>query len=415
MSSDDDGAEAPKDIAERAPTPRQPIGALIPLDEVVGLARERNITAAEAQVRLQWQQRAPALVDAAQASLGEAFGGVWIDPSDGDRVKIGVTALQSGNTKLSAVARGAAETVGLLEAHDVVRVQHSLHELERANAWLSDEVARVNQGASEHLSAGLRIDRNAVYLHVPVSGDLSAEQRALVALASATLDDALVIDARANKYSAYACTYPFCDPPLRGGIRIMNAAKSCTGGFVARSNVDNKLYMMTAGHCGFGAQGVWWTDFQDSSAHNIGSTWHWEWNSGGDMSIITVDNVAGWSPRGWVEVTAGPFTTANSQYPITSTNWSVTGQRVCTTGSFFGRSDCGIVQELSVTATYGGVTVNNLAQTNLCGINGDSGAPIYSSNVAYGMLVAGTPGQCDILYQGIRWAEAVLNVKLILN
>ena len=51
-------------------------------------------------------------------------------------------------------------------------------------------------------------------------------------------------------------------------------------------------------------------------------------------------------------------------------------------------------------ATYGGVTVNNLAQTNLCGINGDSGAPIHASNVACGMLVAGTPGECDILYRG---------------
>ena len=294
-------------------------------------------------------------------------------------------------------------------------MRHSFQELDRANGWLSAEVARVNQGSSEYLSAGLRVDRNAVYLHVPASGDLSAAQRALVAAASASLGDALVIDARANKYSARACSYPFCDPPLRGGIRIMNAAKSCTGGFVARSNVDSKLYMMTAGHCGDGAQGVWWTNFPNNTAHNLGSTWHWEWNSGGDMSIISIDNVAGWSPRGWVEVTAGPFTTAAPQYPITSTDWSVVGQRVCTTGSFFGRSDCGVVEELSVTATYGDVTVNNLAQTNLCGIPGDSGAPIYSSNVAYGMLVAGTPGECDILYQGIRGAEGVLNVKLILN
>jgi hypothetical protein len=331
-SGDDDGAEAATAVAAGAPSTTSTTVAPISPDEVMGLARERNITAAEAQVRLQWQQRAPALVDAAKASLGEAFGGVWIDPLDGDRVKIGVTALTSSNTRLTATASIAAATVGLQDAHDVVPVRHALHELEQANAWLSSEIARVNQGAPEHLSAGLRVDHNAVYLHVPGSGNLSAEQRALVASASARLRDAVVIDARANKYSAYACTYPFCDPPLRGGIRIMNAAKSCTAGFIAHSNVDSKLYVMTAGHCGDGAQGVWWTDFPDGSAHNIGSTWHWEWNSGGDMSITTIDNVAGWSPRAWVEVTSGPFTSANSQYPITSTNWSVTGQRVCTTG-----------------------------------------------------------------------------------
>ncbi|WP_162907009.1 hypothetical protein [Allorhizocola rhizosphaerae] len=86
--------------------------------------------------------------------------------------------------------------------------------------------------------------------------------------------------------------------------------------------------------------------------------------------------------------------------------------RICTTGAFFGRSDCGYVLQLGVTATYGGVTVKNLGRGNFRGVGGDSGAPMYAKHTAYGLQVAGY-SMCDSLYQGIRAAENKLNVDVL--
>jgi hypothetical protein len=374
---------------------------------VQDLATERGISLAEARERIGWQRLAPRLVDEAAARLGDRFGGVWVDGTDRDRVKIGVRGDGTG------VARRAATTVGLGDAVDTVAVGHSMSELERGNAWLGTRIAAVNTGAAATLTAGIRPDLNAIELQLPVRGTVTPAQAALVDQARQRLTGMLRIGTYVGQATARACSYPYCDPPLRAGIRIANSGRGCTGAFIARSRVDSTLYQFTAGHCVAGGfTDTWYTHFPNGSVHAIGPRHNHRFSGSGDMAILRINNPTGWHPRAWVYVTSGPDTTTDTTYHLSSDGTSVVGMRICTTGAFFGRSDCGTVTQLGVTATYLGVTVRGLGRGSFCGTGGDSGAPMYASHVAYGLQVAGF-SRCDSLYQGIHAAENAMNVNVL--
>ena len=49
---------------------------------------------AQAEIRLSWQETVPSLNEALSSQLPAAiFGGIWIAPNDGDRVKVSVVGL----------------------------------------------------------------------------------------------------------------------------------------------------------------------------------------------------------------------------------------------------------------------------------------------------------------------------------
>nr|MDT0657169.1 S1 family peptidase [Micromonospora sp. DSM 115978] len=378
--------------------------------ETLSFARERGITPDEAERRLGWQALAPDLAEGLDRDLKDRFGGVWIAVDRGDRVRIGVAGEVTG--EIAEIVKRTAESVGLREGYDIGAVRNPLARLDEANDWLADGLEKVNADARVTLTAGVRTDLNAVELQVPPSSQLTEQQRALVVEARERLAGLLVLGDAVGNATPRACAYPYCDPPLRGGIRITHPNAGCTGAFIAKSKVDDKLYQFTAGHCAYQNYTNWSTRFTNNSVHVIGPVWTWWWYSGGDMAILRINNVPGWNPQPWVMVTSGPDTTANSTYPIKSDKTSVLGMRICTTGAYYGRSDCGYVTQLNVTATYGGVTVKHLGRGSFCGTGGDSGAPMYAKNVAYGLQVAGY-SECDSLYQGIRAAETKLNVNVL--
>ena len=377
--------------------------------EAGGFARERGISLDEARQRLSWQQVAPDLGERLDPALGARYGGIWIDVRDGDRIKVGV--VDGPDAETSAAVRQAAEELGVIEGYDLVPVRYPMAELEGDNDWLGAEIARVNRDTSATLTAGLRPDLNAVELQAPVDGVLTTAQQELIGEATDRLGDRLVAGSYQGRPTARGCAYPYCDPPLRGGIRITNGA-GCTGAFVAQSKVDDKLYQFTAGHCAPNHYSNWSTKFTDGSSHVVGPVWTWWWHGGGDMAILRINNVPGWNPKAWVYVTDGPDTTADSTYHISSDKLSVLGMRICTTGAYYGRSDCGYVTQLGLTMTYDNVTVHHLGRASFCGTQGDSGSPMYALHVAYGLQVAGF-SECDSVYQGIRAAETVLNVNVL--
>jgi hypothetical protein len=396
--------------APAAPTAPAAVAADEYDGETLAFAKERGITPAEAERRLGWQQVAPDLAERLEGDLKDRFGGVWIATDRGDLVRVGVTGEVTRD--VADIVERAAEAVGLKEGYDVGAVRHPLARLDEANDWLADGLEKVNADAPATLTAGIRTDLNAVELQVPPSSKLTEGQRTLVAEARQRLAGLLVLTDSVGDATPRACAYPYCDPPLRGGIRINHPNAGCTGAFIAKSKVDDKLYQFTAGHCAYLNYTNWSTRFTNNSVHVIGPVWTWWWYSGGDMAILRINNVPGWNPQPWVLVTNGPDTTANSTYPIKSDKLSVLGMRICTTGAYYGRSDCGYVTQLNVTATYGGVTVKKLGRGSFCGTGGDSGAPMYAKHVAYGLQVAGY-SECDSLYQGIRAAETKLNVNVL--
>lgn len=390
-----------------------------PIDPVTrSIVQERGISVAEAKLRSDWQIRGAALEELAAKRLGVRFGGVWIGVQD-DRVKLGVVAVD-------ATGRAAAEdliaTADLADGADTVSVRYALSQLEAANRWIGDRLQAANAGQRHTMMTGLRPDLNAVEMTLPSGRPMSTAQRSLVDDAVARFGPMLRFAVGSGRLVPTSCGYPYCDVPLRAGIRIYSRNGSrtsiCTGGFLARSNSDQTLYMFTAGHCvRDGFTGTWFTRLTNGSEVAIGPVHNWQFafngDQGGDMAIIKVNDPGYWMARAWVFVTAGADTVRNEAYPIYGITGSRMHERICTTGGSYGRTDCGRITGLNQTATYNGQTIRQLGRSNLCTAGGDSGGPVYSNGLARGLNVAAdgvTP--CDSYFQGISAAQAWLRVTV---
>ena len=245
---------------------------------VTTLASDLGISIREAQRRLGWQEPALQLAGELERVLGDRYGDLWFDPADGGRVKVGIVG---GDTTTAArlIARRKLTAVT-----DLVPVRHSYAELRRAAAWLTAETARANPRPASRLVTGLRVwrlpNRNTVELDLPRGQPLTAAQRATVAEARRRLGDTLTLGAWSGWTHDLACAWlgdEFdCDPPLRGGVMLYlrNAVGGydyqCTAGFNARSTVDAKWYVMTAGHCGAPGQTFYVYQPRDAHFHVLG-------------------------------------------------------------------------------------------------------------------------------------------------
>jgi streptogrisin C len=397
---------------------------------VTTLAADLGISIRQAQQRLGWQEPAMALAGELEWALGDRYGDLWFDPADGGRVKVGIVG---GDTALAArlIARRKLTTVT-----DLVPVRHSYAELQQAAAWLTAETARANPASGKDLTVWRLPDKNAVELDLPRGQRLTAAQQATVAEARGRLGDKLTFGTWSGQARDLSCAWGGgefdCDPPLRGGVMMYTRNASggydaqCTVGFNAKSTVDAKWYVLTAGHCGSPGTTFYVYQRRTGRFHVLGHMHRCIWGEPGsgcvyaaddDEGIITIDNVPGWDPKPWVYVHAwtGPVagTTTDPGYPIYGTEGSRLGRRVCVSGAISGTS-CGNVEQLG-----GG----GLARVDLCADHGDSGAPIFSYQKARGLLKGANgaepgqpaPGRCqDRLYQGITEATQRLHVAVAL-
>jgi streptogrisin C len=422
------GKPMPAAVRSAAAGDRPPYLADLADPGVTTLASDLGISIREAQQRMGWQEPAIALAGELERALGERYGDLWFDPRTG-RVEVGVV----GGRDTAALAARLIARRKLTAVTDLVAVRHSYAELKQAAAWLTAETARANPRARNGLVKGLTVwrlpDKNAVELDLPRGQRLTTAQQATVAAARRRLGSKLTFGTWAGRMHDLACAWSGgefdCDPPLRGGVMLYirsgtSYIPQCTVGFNAKSTVDGKWYVMTAGHCGPPGRTFYVYQRRTLQWHVLGHMHNCVWgdpNSGcvysgdDDEGIITIDNVPGWNPKPWVFVHAWvgpvPGTTENPGYPIYGTGGSRLGMRVCVSGGVSGTS-CGNVEVLG-----GG----SLARVNLCTTHGDSGAPIFSGQKAYGLL-KGTNNPddpCeDRLYQGITEATQRLHVAVAL-
>jgi hypothetical protein len=187
----------------------------------------------------------------------------------------------------------------------------------------------------------------------------------------------------------------------------------CTTGPIVRSNSDNKLYVMTAGHCIADAAGTTWRErFSNGALHPIGTGHSYFLGGRDDEGLITINNPAGWTPRAEIFVAASAQTTFDATYAVSGTGGSVFGMRVCKAGAFYGTS-CGQVIGLNATAPNG---IEGLGEADYYGGSGDSGAPIFSGHIVYGIheshIPTNVPASDTCYYVGITAAANHLNVHV---
>jgi streptogrisin C len=429
-------SQAPPAAAGGKPMPAgwPPYRAAATDPAVTTLARDLGISIREAQQRMGWQEPAIELAGELERALGDRYGDLWFDPHTG-RVKVGIV----GGRDTAALAARLIARRKLTSVTDLVAVRHSYAELSQAAAWLTAETAKANPRARNGLVKGLTVrrlpDKNAVELDLPRGQRLTTAQQATVSAARRRLGGRLTLGTWSGQMRDLACYWAFgefhCDPPLRGGVMMYirsgtSYIAQCTVGFNAKSTVDGKWYVMTAGHCGSPGTTFYVYQPRDRQFHVLGHmhncVWGGDpncvWSSNDDEGIITIDNVPGWEPKPWVFVHAwvglnGDRTTENPSYPIYGTGGSSQHMRVCVSGGVSGTS-CGNVESFT--------GVGGLAQVDLCGEPGDSGAPIFSGQKAYGLLkgvnlseTGKRPPACqDRLYQGITEATQRLHVAVVL-
>ena len=106
------------------------------------IAAEQHVTLAQAEIELSWQQAVPSLNTAISRQLpASTFGGIWIAPKDGDRVKVGVVGLIPG---VRAIVMQAVRAVGLSRATDLVPVKYSIGQLVSADNWLTVQLDKLS-------------------------------------------------------------------------------------------------------------------------------------------------------------------------------------------------------------------------------------------------------------------------------
>jgi hypothetical protein len=208
-------------------------------------------------------------------------------------------------------------------------------------------------------------------------------------------------------------------------------------------------YILTAGHCvtepiyKYPPDPIKTAWYVDHSAHQIGlgHNTSYFYNTGapksGDAGIVSIsypNAVNGqWGPlHAWVLVRWGscepggcPAPTYDEQYYMSDYIHDIDqaiNDRVCTTGTTTGSSDCGRVSSTYNSVDYGteGMDVDGqshhwiygIAKTNVCNAPGDSGGPVYAGHIAYGTQSGYTSNACAMTYYPILWAGTDLNIHL---
>src|SRR5262245_10514172 len=145
---------------------------------VAQLAADWRLSLDEATARIARQDAVAALAEDLSATLGDRFGGLWVDHARGGQVTVGTT--DGSSDEVVELAR----RYGLDELLTVHQVRYGQSTLDGIAARLADGLGDANDGARTPVSAGLRTDLNQVELTLPT--DATPVQRAYVAAAAET-------------------------------------------------------------------------------------------------------------------------------------------------------------------------------------------------------------------------------------
>ena len=407
------------------PTQEDPALQRIAVSYYVGKYR---VDPEEAQRRLAVQDRASGIEDELARLLGDQYAGIWYDHSDRGRLKIGLT--RRAEAHLDRV-RSLLDRYGIAAETDLVAVRYSVAELETRQHAIRNRIAGMIESAHASTSYNTRLNKVVVTAIAELSADEAAKLKVLGELPEVSIRRVEVSSLAGKPLS---CNITFCDPPLRGGREMIGKHGLCTIAFVARDRIDpGRFWALTAGHCIYLTGDTSWSArdemgrvilFGTAAFYTYADTSA----SGADAGIVSINgpcNFCYWfnpPPIPAVVVKGSGQTTYDPNYAIHTTSFSSLGQILCRTGRTTG-TECGEVSNLGADETqiFDGVLyyMRNMGELDVCGAeSGDSGGPLYKRGRAFGIYSGGAdagPAYCFESYQGVRGAEKVMNVDVLLT
>jgi streptogrisin C len=291
-----------------------------PAELLQAVQRDLGLNADQARVRLASDLKSSEIAEQAKATLGDAFGGAWIDQSSG-RLTVAVTrsglSVTGADTKV--VKNSLTQLNGTKSVLDLMNAPESIA------SWRVDEKSN---------SVVIEVNKN--------TRDAAAEQ--FIATAKSLNPAVAVEEVTENAKPLY---------DIRGGDAIyMGSGGRCSLGFAVSGGY------VTAGHCGTTGTSV--------SGYNRVAQGTFAGSSfpGNDYSWVRTNS--NWTSRPWVNRYNGTNVT------ITGSQAAAVGASICRSGSTTGWH-CGTVQALNQSVRYSQGTVSGLTRTNVCAEPGDSG------------------------------------------
>lgn len=379
-----------------APDPREATvaGHVIEDAEVDDYAGRHNVSASVARRAIALQARVSELHRRASEEFPETFGGLWMEPGAHERVVVAFTRDAEASVSQLRQRFFRPET---LTAHQVV---YSSRQLRQWSGQLLDEFEQLrDRGVT---GWGVQERLNAIRVHVHEASPEA--ERAIRQKLGAQVPLHVVVAGRpANRSippSNLACEVPYhsCNP-IRGGTTLHldgfgQDVADCTIGFNARRLTDSSPFFLTAGHCA--DTGYFHSLARVESGNILQSV-----SGCADAQRMAVRS--GWSTSRWVIWSDELNTFIRHAFQIhdvfpgdgNCARRGAVGETVelCTTGAVYapwGGTSCGPVVsgEWQVVGLTGGILTNQILFEG-CGVGGDSGAPVFRADTAYGLQIGG--------------------------
>ncbi len=315
-----------------------------PAELLQAVERDLGLNADQARVRLASDLKSSELAEQAKASLGDAFGGAWIDQGSG-RLTVAVTrpGLSVTGADVKVVKNSLTQLNGTKTVLDLVDAPTSI------TGWRVDPASN---------TVVVEVNRN--------TRDAAAEK--FIATAKSLSTAVTVAEVTESPTTLY---------DLRGGDAIyMSGGGRCSLGFSVAGGY------VTAGHCGRTGTAV------SGSNRVAAGTFAGSSFPGNDYAWVRTNS--NWTPRPWVNRYNGTNVT------VRGSQQAAVGASICRSGSTTGWR-CGTVQAHNQSVRYSQGTVSGLTRTNACAEPGDSGGS-WVAGSGFGQaqgVTSGGSGNCS--------------------
>ncbi|WP_394614205.1 S1 family peptidase [Lentzea sp. JNUCC 0626] len=305
--------------------------------------RDLGLNADQARVRLANDAQSGQVAESAKASLGDAFGGAWIDQASG-RLTVAVTesglSVTGADTKV--VANSLTQLNGTKSVLDLMTAPAAI------TSWRVDEKSN---------SVVVEVNKNV--------RDAAADQ--WIATAKSISGSVKVDEVTESPTPLY---------DSRGGDAIYMGGGRCSLGFSVTGGY------VTAGHCGRAGTAV--SGFNRVAQGTFAASVF----PGNDYAHVRTN--ANWTSRPWVNRYGG------ANVIVRGNTEAAVGAQICRSGSTTGWR-CGTVQAKNQTVNYPQGQVRGLTRTNACAEGGDSGGS-WVAGSGFGQaqgVTSGGSGNCS--------------------